>query len=250
MSGSSASFVTRSRTTSIGSDLVVAGPPCQDYCSATTTTISCRPRFLFPENNADVRWKYAMAADRITPAAIEAESVAFDARERAVVAGQVVLDFSHAGVLAALLAPREWEAVAAYLLALVGREPMRSAAGYLPHRTILGAIGSELRQYARLAGEPVGLEADLRAATSRAEEQRIRERIADRDAAADRRHDELLLEQAAYHAHAGDAYDVVITETDLAERGIGTVDDEEEEEIPSTVTPAAPTDLTDVQLYL
>jgi hypothetical protein len=141
-----------------------------------------------------------MVAERLTPEAVEAEVVAFDERDRAVVAGQIVLDFSHAGVLAALLAPREWEQVAAYMLALVEREPLRSAPAYLAHRTILSAVGSELRQYARLAGEPVGLEADLRAATSQADERRILARIADAEAAAHRRHDELLLEQAAYRA--------------------------------------------------
>ena len=139
--------------------------------------------------------------EAITAEAVELAAVSFDVQDRAVVRDQVVLDFSHAGLLAANLAPREWEAVAAYMLALVAREPIRSGPAYLPHRTVLGAIGAELRQYARVAGEPVGLEADLRAASSQAEDQRIRALIADRDAASDRRHDELLLEQAAYHAN-------------------------------------------------
>lgn len=142
-----------------------------------------------------------MAAERITAEAVSAEVVAFDARERAIVAGQVVLDFSHAGVLATLFPPREWEAVAAYLFALIERAPLAASPAYLAHKTILGAIAADLRTYARIAGEPVGLEADLRAASSQAEEQRIRARMADQAAARDRQLTEIELEQAAYHAH-------------------------------------------------
>lgn len=143
-----------------------------------------------------------MAAERLTAEAVAAEVVTFDAQERAIVAGQVVLNFSHAGILATLFPPREWEAVAGYLFALIERAPLAASPAYLAHKTLLGAIASDLRTYARIAGEPVGLVADLRAASSQAEERRIRERIADQAAALDRMLDGIELDQAAYHRHA------------------------------------------------
>jgi hypothetical protein len=64
------------------------------------------------------------AADgRFTPEALEAATVTFDAQDRAVVADQVVLDFSTTVIRAALLAPREWANVAADLRGLDAREP-------------------------------------------------------------------------------------------------------------------------------
>lgn len=143
-----------------------------------------------------------MSAERITVEAVEASVVEFDAQERPVVAGQVVMDFTQVGVLTSLLAPREWEEVAAYLDALIGRAPLASGKAYLAHRTVLGALAGELHGYARAAGEPVGLEVDLRAATSKAEERRIRERIADQEAAFSRHVDDVIHQTAAQREFA------------------------------------------------
>lgn len=130
--------------------------------------------------------------DQITAEAVEAAAVSYDAQDRAIAGGQVVMDFVQAGVMVALLSPREWEEVASYLYALLEREPLRTGKAYVAHRTVLGAIAGELRGYAKAAGEPVGLQADLRAASSRAEEQRIRARIADQDAALERHVDDVI----------------------------------------------------------
>lgn len=73
--------------------------------------------------------------------------------------------------------PREAEEVAAYVYALLEREPVKGQAHYAPHRMILGSLASELRTYARDAGEPVGLWADLRDAQSQSEERRILQRL-------------------------------------------------------------------------
>lgn len=165
------------------------------------------------------------AAERITKDAVEAAVVEFDARDRAVVAGQLVMDFTQVGVFAALLAPREWEEVAAYLYALLERAPLKAAPAYLAHRTIIGAIAGELRGYARQAGEPVGLEVDLRGATSKAEELRIRERI-DAQAIAMDRHVDDVIEQAR-----------VQRTWDAAHREPA---DQQEDPVTDTITPAAP----------
>ena len=80
------------------------------------------------------------------------------------------------GLLRSLLndiSPYEAEEVAAYLFTLLEREPAKSAKRYAAHRMIIGSLASELRTYARDAGEPVGLWRDLRDANSQAEEQRI-----------------------------------------------------------------------------
>lgn len=141
-----------------------------------------------------------MVAERLTPESVAAEAVAFDAQERIVVGGQAVMGFGELAAMTAMFSPREWEEVAAYVLALVEREPVKTSPAYLPHRTILAHLGHELRGYARIAGEPVGLEADLRAATSQAEEQRIRQRMYDDQLARERFHDDLLLADAAQRA--------------------------------------------------
>jgi len=105
------------------------------------------------------------------------------------------------------LSPRELEELAAWLKALLEREPTRSAQAYAPHRIVLGTLADQLRGYARLAGEPVGLEADLRAATSQAEERRIRARIADQRAAFDREFDaQEAAEQAQLRARDEEAW--------------------------------------------
>lgn len=121
----------------------------------------------------------------ITPTSVAAASAALDEQERQEAAWAIALDLT--GYAAATLAPRELEEVAAYLFALLEREPTKSGPVYAPHRIVLGQLAAQLRGYAMLAGEPVGLEADLRAATSQGEERRIRERIADRDGREDRR---------------------------------------------------------------
>ncbi len=172
-----------------------------------------------------------MTTDRLTPDAVEAELVGFDARDRAVIGGQVVMDFVQVGVLASLLSPREWEDVAAYLIALVNRAPLATGPAYVGHRTLLGALAGELRQYARQAGEPVGLEVDLLSAKSKAEERRLRARLADQEAAFDRHIDDVI---ASHHAQA-----------DLP----GLLDEPEEEPTDSP-TPAAPTEPTTDADYL
>jgi hypothetical protein len=138
----------------------------------------------------------------ITPESVAAAQIEFDAQDRAVlVAGgqRTLLNFQLTGLLACQLAPREWEEVAAYLCALLEREPVKSSPGYSAHRIVLGSIAGELRGYARVAGEPVGLEADLRAATTKADERRILDRMDDQHRAQVRRLDEVALQQAAQH---------------------------------------------------
>lgn len=134
----------------------------------------------------------------ITPERVAAEAAVIDAQGRVMVGGEL-LDFGATGVLAALLAPREWEEIAAYVLAVVEREPVRSSPAYQAHRIVLGSFANDLRNYARMAGEPTGLVADLRAATSQAEERRIRERIADQQLALERHLDDVALQQQAQH---------------------------------------------------
>jgi hypothetical protein len=174
-----------------------------------------------------------MAVERITVDAVEAAVVEFDAADRAVVSGSVVMDFTQIGVLASNLAPREWEEVAAYLLALLERAPLKDGRAYVAHRALIGAIAGELRGYARQAGEPVGLEVDLRGATSKTEEHRIRTRIADQETTFDRHVDDVIAQQ---HAQAD------------AEAQRAAHDPQEE----PTTTPAAapPTDEPDADFLL
>lgn len=172
---------------------------------------------------------------RFTAQGLEAATVAFDALDRAVVGGQVLLDFSTTGIRAALLAPREWANVAVYLRGLLDREPVRSKAAYLAHRTVLASIAEELEQYARLGGIEVGeaaLAADLRNARTKAEERQVLIRIEEQERHADRRHDELLDAQTRHLAAQVDADPepepardpylpgVVISDTDWEERGL------------------------------
>jgi hypothetical protein len=133
-----------------------------------------------------------MTLEHLTPDVVEAAAVSYDAQDRPVAGGQVVMDFVQVGVLVALLSPREWEEVASYLYGLLERAPLKDGRTFVAHRTVLGALAGELRGYARSAGEPVGLEVDLRAASSRAEERRIRERIADQDLALERHVDDVI----------------------------------------------------------
>jgi hypothetical protein len=193
-----------------------------------------------------------VSAERITVEAVEVAQVEYDARDRAVVAGQAVIDFTQLGVIVSLLAPREWEEVAAYLQALVGRAPLKDGKAYMAHRTIIGAIASELRGYARLAGEPVGLEVDLRGATSKAEELRIRERI-DAAAIAFDRHIGDVIEQTVVqrtydeaHRESDDPSGVdalmdAATHRALSEEDERAGQDEQEDPVTLTITPAAAT---------
>lgn len=136
-----------------------------------------------------------MVAERITPEAIAAELDVIDGQAKRI-AGDLVVSIGFTNAAVKDLAPHEWESVAAYLFALIGREPARSSPAYVGHRIVLGALASELRGFAAAAGEPVGLQADLRAAATQADEKRIRQRIADQQAAFDRHVDEVLLTQS------------------------------------------------------
>lgn len=128
----------------------------------------------------------------ITPEAVAAELDLLDG-EAKLVAGNVVVSIGFTNAAVKTLAPREWEDLAAWLLALIAREPIRTSRAFTGHRIVLGALATELRGFAEAAGEPVGLQADLRAATSQADERRINARIADEQAAFDRHIDEVLL---------------------------------------------------------
>lgn len=194
------------------------------------------------------------AAERITVETVEAAVVEFDAQDRAVVAGQLVMDFTQVGVFVSLLSPREWEEVAAYLQALVERAPLKDGKAYLAHRTIIGAIASELRGYARLAGEPIGLEVDLRGATSKAAELRIRERI-DAQAIAMDRHVDDVIEQTRVQRTWDDAHPAPEDPRELdalmdaaTHRALAEEDEragQEEPATPTTIVAAAPTPTAD-----
>ncbi len=135
-----------------------------------------------------------MVAERLTPQAIAHELDILDGQAKLVAGGLVVtLAFTNAAVKD--LAPREWEEVSAYVYALLEREPMKSSAAFVGHRIVLGSLASELRGFAAAVGEPVGLQVDLRAATTQAEERRLRERVADDEAAYDRHIDDVLRAQ-------------------------------------------------------
>lgn len=142
-----------------------------------------------------------MAAERLTVDAVTRALQADDQAAADAVAGEIVCNLGFVRMTVASMVPREWEAVAAYLYALLARAPIKGSSAYEAHRMVLGMLALELRTYAQQAGEPVGLEADLRAASSQAEEQHIRARMADQAAARDRQLTEIELEQAAYHAH-------------------------------------------------
>jgi hypothetical protein len=145
-----------------------------------------------------------MAAERINLPAVVAERDALDDQDR-LLAGDVVVTIGFTNAAVKDLAPREWEELAAYLFALLERQPMKSSAAFAGHRIVLGNLATELRGFAAAAGEPVGLQADLRAASSRAEELRIRKRIDSAELALDRHVDGVI---DAHHAQreAQDAY--------------------------------------------
>lgn len=71
------------------------------------------------------------------------------------------------------LSPREWEHIAVTLNGVLSRAPVKDGEGYAAERMLLGALAWELRMGAHAAGEPVGLQADLRAATTRVAARRI-----------------------------------------------------------------------------
>jgi hypothetical protein len=173
-----------------------------------------------------------MVAERITPAAVLAERDLLDGEERRILGGLVVgLAFTNATVKD--LAPREMEEVAATLFALIERAPFKSSRSYAPLRMVVGALASELRGFAHAAGEPVGLEADLRAAWSQKEERQVRQRLADQAAAWAREVDDAIL---AHHAMS--MYD-------------GPPEPDEEEEPPQQPhTPPTPTEGPDAPAYV
>lgn len=118
--------------------------------------------------------EHVVAAQEAT---LEAERGATVLPDGKLVAGQWVADLYSTRMLLGNLAPAEWEHVAAFLFALLERQPVAGSQAYAAERMLLGSLAWELRAYAGAAGEPVGLHADLRAASSKIEEQRIRDRI-------------------------------------------------------------------------
>lgn len=140
-----------------------------------------------------------MTADRLTATAVATELDVLDAGERRILGDRVAtVGFTNGAVKT--LAPREMETVAAYLFALLARAPVKAAPAYEPHRIVLGALATELRGFAAAAGEPVGDLADLRSASSQAEERRIRARLADHQAAFSRHVDDVI---DSHHAQQG-----------------------------------------------
>lgn len=133
-----------------------------------------------------------MVAERINLPAIERARDILDGEEKRI-AGDVVVSIGFTNAAVKDLAPREHEELAGYLFALIDREPLKTSRAYVAHRHVLGSLATELRGFAAAAGEPVGLQADLRAASTKAEEQRIRERIDGQAAAARRYADEMFL---------------------------------------------------------
>lgn len=137
-----------------------------------------------------------MVAERLTPRAIADELDVLDGQAK-LVAGDLVVTLAFTNAAVKDLAPREWEELSGYLYALLEREPVKSSAAFAGHRIVLGSLASELRGFAAAAGEPVGLQADLRAASSQAEERRIRERIAQEQLGYERYVDDVLAAQTA-----------------------------------------------------
>lgn len=166
----------------------------------------------------------------ITPTAVKAAMARTDQDEHDAVAGQVVCNLAITRGMVADLAPREWEELAAYLFGQLEHAPVRDSPAFAPHRIVLGALASELRGYAQQAGEPVGLQVDLRAATTKAEERRIRERI---DA-----------EAMAFHEHIDVVIDSHRAQQELA------APETEEEPIDQAEPAAEPTETDDALAYL
>lgn len=185
-----------------------------------------------------------MAAERITLETVRAERDRIDGEERRIL-GDVIVSLGFTNATVKTLAPREMEEVAAYLTALLERAPLKTSRAYEAHRMVLGSLATELRGFAAAAGEPTGLQADLRAASSQAEERRVAERIDAAAVAYDRHVDDILLEHAARRAQM-DPYvtGTVITDMDLAERGIGAQQEED------ATTADQPTETDDVARWL
>jgi hypothetical protein len=167
-----------------------------------------------------------MVAEQVTgrlnaPGVVEAFE-RFDAEDRLVVGQQVVASNAINWALRDL-APREWEDIASYLFALVAREPLKSSPTYAGHRILFGYLANELRSFAASAGIPVGLEADLRAASTKAEEERIRMLILERQMGRDRYLDEIQQVEEMAHDNA-----------------LATARRSQEEEPPIDEEPAAP----------
>ena len=107
------------------------------------------------------------------------------------------------GLTRSLLAdtsPHDWEMVAAYVIAQLQREPLKSSRGYAVHRMILGAFASELRTYAHDAGEPVGAAAHLAEATNDRQADAIQRQLDDDAAEFSRTIDDALAASAAQRA--------------------------------------------------
>lgn len=136
-----------------------------------------------------------MVAERITPASIAAELDLLDAEEKRL-AGAVVVSIGFTNSAVKDLSPREHEELAGWLFALIAREPLKSSPAFTGHRIVLGALATELRGFAQAAGAPVGLQADLRAASSKTEEQRIRVRLAEQEQGYARFVDDVLASHA------------------------------------------------------
>lgn len=157
-----------------------------------------------------------MVAERsaITLAGIEHARDILDGEEKRA-AGDVVVSIGFTNAAVKDLAPREHEELAAYLFALLDREPVKGSPVYAAHRIVLGSLATELRGFAAAAGEPVGLQADLRAASTQAEERRIRERLDGQRAAATRHYDDVLTE----HHRRRDVDDHIPDEPEPDEEG-------------------------------
>lgn len=171
-------------------------------------------------------------ATRMTPEAVLEERARLDDEDiDAIAGGQIRTNLVQTRLVVEALAPREWEEEAAKLLTLLEHAPIRGASpAYAATRMLYAALASDLRGYAHAAGEPVGIEVDLRAATSQIEERRIRERLADQAAAFDRHEDQVLL------AHA-------------AQREVDRAHDQEEPQQPTPAI-AAPAEPIDVSNWL
>lgn len=137
-----------------------------------------------------------MVAERLTAQAIATELDILDG-EAKVVAGGVVVTIGFTNATVKTGTPREWEEAAAWLFALLAREPLRSSPTEAFKRALLGSLAMELRGFAQAAGEPVGLQADLRAASTQQQERRIRERLDQEAATYDRHVDDVLAAHTA-----------------------------------------------------
>lgn len=137
-----------------------------------------------------------MVAERLTPESLATELDLIDG-EAKLVAGDVVVTLGFTNATVKTGSPREWEESAAWLFALLSREPLKSSPSEGFKRALLGSLATELRGFAHAAGEPVGLQADLRAASSQQEERRLRERLDADSAAYDRHVDDVLAAQTA-----------------------------------------------------